>query len=245
MYMNWFLKLNLRFILSLAFMSVLVVPAPAQNVKGRAALQGLKALTAGAKNNMVNCQIERQIANPLRSPRLLNSVESKKILFPQTKAGPRFFVPLPLNTTETAVYKGLALPNLEALENITKNGLELNKIQSRSAYGIFASNQLQVAMEYTLPATSGPVIPVLIKIPITERCKPMGYNGHFVFVRNVPPAHIAEIMAFLEINGKATWYKVTWQKDKMVLVPAPSEQIPANELMVHYFQTWPINLDMD
>lgn len=191
--------------------------------------------------------VERQMANALRKPRLLSSKEIKKILFPQGN-GDLLYVPLPLNTPETAVYRGFALPDLDSLENIAKNGLELNKIQVENAieYAIFTSHQLGLAFHHSLPLSDEKAtIPVIVKIPVTKQCKPLGYNGHFVFTRDVSAKHISEIMAFLEIDGKATWYKVSWQNDKMILAPAPSQPVTPNELMVHYFQTWPINLDMD
>ena len=192
--------------------------------------------------------VEQQVIKARHKPRLLSVKESEKILFPQTKKGNLFYVPLALNTPQTAVYRGMSLPNLEALENIAKNGLELSKIQFRNAteYAIFTSNRLELALHYTRSLSDEKeALPVIVKIPVTQQCKPLGYNGHFVFVQDVPAKYISEIMVLLEMDGKPLWYKVVWQNDKMDLVPAPSKQFTAGELMIHYFKAWPINLDMD
>ena len=218
----------------------------AQSGKGRPVLQGMKALTTKAKTRALTLQITRQMVNSLPEPRLLSTQESKRILFPQTKNGNLFYVPSVLNTPQTAVYKGLSLPNLDALENMAKNGLELNKIQNAPEYAIFTSSQLSVALTYTIPTLPEErAIPVIVKIPVTKQCSPMSYNGYFVFVDDIPAQHIAEIMALLEIDGKATWYKIGWQKNKMLFLPATSEQFTADELKTHYFYAPAINLDMD
>ncbi len=252
------------------FMVMAVVPACAQKKglpKGVKAVLGKKPPLTGAapvvrlpvscvplvlSNAVVAASgvppaiLERQITNTLPKLRLLSAQESKRILFPQAEKGNLFYVPLSLNTPETAVYRGLSLSNLEELENIVKNGLELNKIQVRNAteYAIFTSHRLELALHHALTDEKA-AIPVIVKIPVTQQYKPLGYNGHFVFIRDVPAEYISEILALLKINGKAMWYKAIWQEGKMVLIPAPSKQFAADELMIHYFKTWPINLDMD
>ena len=269
--MSTFAKHGIRLVATIIFIAAFVVPTCAQKkglAKGVKAAFGKKPLLMGAAPAIhpnvpllpstlpsvdvsathivpMATAVERQVTGVLRKPRLLSTQESKKILFPQGNED-LFYVPLSLNTPETAVYRGFSLPDLESLENIAKNGLELNKIQNVAEYAIFASHKLKLAFHYSLhQPDEKAIIPVIVKIPVTKQCEPMGYNGHFVFVKNVAAEYISEIMAFLEIDDRATWYKVTWQKDKMVLTPAPSQQFTANELMIHDFQAWPINLDMD
>lgn len=269
--MSTFAKHGIRLVAAIIFIAAFVVPTCAQKkglAKGVKAAFGKKPPLMGAAPAIhpnvpllpsawagvdvsathvapMVTAVERQVAGALRKPRLLSPKESKQILFPNGNED-LFYIPVSLNTPETAVYRGFSLPDLESLENIAKNGLELNKIQNAAEYAIFASHKLKLAFHYSLPRPNEKAsIPVIVKIPITKQCEPMGYNGHFVFVENVAAEYISEIMAFLEMDGKATWYKVTWQEGKMVLTAAPSQQFTANELMIHYLQAWPINLDMD
>ena len=195
---------------------------------------------------ILSTQIDRQVTNALCKPHLLSTAESKKILFPQSDTKRLFYVPVSFNTQEIAVYRGFSLSNLDELENIVKNGLELDKIENRAEYAIFTSHRLETALHYSIPRSyKKAIIPVIVKIPVTQQYQPLGYNGHFVFITNVPAKYISEIMAFLEIDGKSMWYKVEWQQNKMILTPALSKYFASHELMIHYFNAQPINVGMD
>lgn len=178
--------------------------------------------------------------------RWLSPAQSQRMLFHPREEGLLLYVPTALNTTEAAVYRGLSLQNLDELDNLLQNGLELNKIQGRTEYAIFASNQLRVAMEYALSSSGGEMaVPVLVKIPVTKQCKPLGYNGHYVFINDVPAQYLSDIMVFLEVKGTPGWYKVVRENNEMLFKPVPSKLISEADLATPYFQVSPINLGMD
>ena len=189
-------------------------------------------LSASAKNIRLGMTAAENAPSP--SVRLMDVAQLHATLLPQKE---QMFVPQTLLQEEPAVYRGLTLTNLSSLQNILTRGLNAN-------YGfyegqIFTTTSLRLALNYAMPskydaaAAKKSNIPVVIKIRLTPELTekiPSGTMGlSRIFYRNVPSYDLTDVMVFLEVNGKAGWYKTEWKNEQIVFSPVPSTRVGVDE----------------
>ena len=145
--------------------------------------------------------------------------------FSSRNKGP-VYVPAPwVNQQEPSWYRGIWLYDLTALKNVLVNGMEVSRSHYRE---IFVISRMDLALQYALPPTvwAGPILPVVVRIPMvpelleqskSDLCFEKGLVD--MFYRDIPASFIADVMVFLEVDGKPGWYKVILQKDELTFRP--------------------------
>jgi len=135
------------------------------------------------------------------------------------------------------VFRGVRLENLAELENIVRNGMELDK----TAYdGIYFGYGPSTALTYALPPWESTIyegvyeldltFPVLFQLPLASDFlveNPADYSrGYVVFHQTIPAHRFDNVMTFLEVNGKPGWYKAGLYNNKLLLTPVPAKEVP-------------------
>lgn len=135
-----------------------------------------------------------------------------------------------------ALYRGVRLTNLNDLQNILENGMEIKKSRFSA---IYSSYSLGDALGYALPPYEWLVyenigeidleLPVVVKIPVTirliEKNTPYDDMGDVIFRQDLWADMISDVMVFLEIDGKADWYKAVLEDKKLLLIPTPTKRV--------------------
>ncbi len=151
----------------------------------------------------------------------------------------RLFVPETFVQHEQTLYRGLRLNNTEELYRILTSGMEVAKTKHGM---IYVSPNVSIAMEYMFPSQAewllgvaeGDKLPVLVKIPLTERLEadnpPLKtqeeFGGRRILCKDIPAKMISEVAVYAEIEGVAGWYKVTLADGQLVFTPAPIKTMP-------------------
>ena len=162
------------------------------------------------------------------APRVKNSVR----LVPPRQVYPllykieeqKMFVPRDFVNQTQALYRGMAIADIDELKNILVNGLETTKTNYKKK--IFTAYDPLTAVLYAQPThlfNEQANLPVLIKIPLTpalDQYAPQQFETAQAFRQNIPADAISDVWILLEINKKADWYKVTLQDGEIVLFPA-------------------------
>ena len=134
----------------------------------------------------------------------------------------QLYVPDAFTETRNVLYRGMRFAQLSDLENILLKGIELR----RSAYSeLYFAYIFSEAMRYALPyATTEEVcgdFPVVVKVPVTDQL-PVSQTGVTAQAyRDLSAEFISDVMVFLEINGRADWYKAIMENNKLVLISTP------------------------
>lgn len=136
----------------------------------------------------------------------------------------KIFVPRDLVNQTKALYRGMAVTNIDELKNILTNGLELNKSNYRKQ--IFTAYDPFTAVLYSQPThlfNAQANLPVLVKIPVTsslEQYDPEHFATALAFRQSLPADIISDVWVLLEVNKKPDWYKATLKDGEIILSPA-------------------------
>lgn len=136
----------------------------------------------------------------------------------------KVFLPRDFVTQTKALYRGMAIEDMDELKNILINGLETNK--SNFGEKIFTAYDPLTAVLYAQPThrfNTKANLPILVKIPLTpdlEQYAPKHFETAEAFQKNIPANAISDVWILLEVNKKANWYKATLENGKIVLFPA-------------------------
>lgn len=136
----------------------------------------------------------------------------------------KMFVPRDIVNSTKALYRGMALKNIDELKNILTIGLEIQK--SNFTKRIFAACDPLTAILYAQPThlyDAKADWPVLIKIPITPALKqyaPVQFATTEAFQKTIPASAISDVWVLLEVNQKADWYKAVLANEEILLFPA-------------------------
>ena len=136
----------------------------------------------------------------------------------------KMFVPQDFVNRTNALYRGMAITDLDELKNILTNGLETDKSYHHKK--IFTAYEPLTAVLYAQPThrfNAKADLPVLIKIPLTpalEQYTSDRFETARAFRQNIPAQAISDVWIFLEVNKKADWYKATLENGEIVLLPA-------------------------
>lgn len=150
----------------------------------------------------------------------------------------KLFIPESFKQEDRTLYRGLRLKNTAELKNILVNGMEINKTHHGV---IYVSPNVSVALGYMFPhqtaqllgTAEDEMLPVLIKIPVTERLLKENlpgktqedFGGRRVLYNDVPVDMISEVAVYVEKNGVRGWYKVIWENEQLVFMPVESKTI--------------------
>ncbi len=127
------------------------------------------------------------------------------------------------------------IDNLKDIENILINGLEINRSYAYPGQ-IYATPLLRVALDYAVPPKYfltkpgvKPEIPVVVKIRLTpellDKKASVSWGTERVFSKDIPADALADVMMFLEVDGKPGWYKAAWKDNALSLTSAVSKQV--------------------
>lgn len=146
--------------------------------------------------------------------RMLEPIELRRAIFPSTNV----YIPASFGRSDKMLYRGLILTNVRDLKRLLKKGMEMKKSHYRGE--IFSTSLFTVALDYAMPhmswsphaAKGETVMPVVVKIPLTKQLilenRPDVFGHQYIFSQDVLPTQISDVMLFLEVNGKASWYRV-------------------------------------
>lgn len=136
----------------------------------------------------------------------------------------KMFVPRDFVNQTQALYRGMAITDIDELKNILVNGLETTKTNYKKK--IFTAYDPLTAVLYAQPShrfSENANLPILIKIPVTpalEQYAPQRFETAQAFRQNIPADAISDVWILLEVNKKADWYKVVLEDGEIVLFPA-------------------------
>ena len=193
-------------------------------------------------------KIDRLPGTPLVQVRVPSSISLGEILparvlppsqvYRSVSLGQRsnFYVPSAFDPSERAVYRGIRIKKLTDLENLLRKGMEIRK---SSFPQIYAAHTPGIALDYALLQEEWAIyenihdieleLPVVVRIPITPKLlsnNPFHNDATEVtFSRSVRADMIPDVMVFLEINGKADWYKAVLENNKLVLISTPTAYV--------------------
>ena len=142
-------------------------------------------------------------------------------------------MPVAFTYPKKEVFRGVKLAKLGELENLLRNGMELDKSHYKGS--IYCGYAPTTALDYALPteesfiyenwAEPDMTFPVIMQIPLTEQLlqeNPLDpLEDWAVFHKTIPADRISNIVVFLEINGKQDWYKAGLENNRLLLTPAP------------------------
>lgn len=179
---------------------------------------------------LIQIQLPKDQISPvdhLQKVRILDWQTTTKYLLPEGREGHVAYIPgsWKEDPKASAWYRGMTFMNLRDLENLLHKGMELSKVSPRYP-GVFATYYPDLALKYAVPCGSlAPVMPVMVKVPaVFELSKEKDPDGRIdfmrIFHRDIAPSFIADVMVFLEVNGKPDWYKVILVNNRMVFIPA-------------------------
>ena len=161
-------------------------------------------------------------------PGVKNSVRlvSPRQVYPTLyKLGERkMFVPRDFVNQTKALYRGIAITDLDELKNILSRGLEINK--SNFGKKIFTAYEPLIAVLYAQPTHlfgEQANLPVLIKIPLTpslEQYPSEKFETARAFQQSLPADAVSDVWILLEVNKKADWYRAVLENGEIVLSPA-------------------------
>ena len=146
--------------------------------------------------------------------RMLEPIELRRAVFPSTNV----YIPASFVRSDKMLYRGLILTNVKDLKRLLQKGMEMEKSHYRGE--IFSTSLFTVALDYAMPhmswsphaAKGETVMPVVVKIPLTKQLilenRPDVFGHQYIFSQDVLPTQISDVMLFLEVNGKADWYRV-------------------------------------
>lgn len=171
--------------------------------------------------------------------RMLTGEESYKKIFLGMSLAGLVYAPAALNTGEEVVYRGMKLYDLQSIQNILENGMEYTKASKKNEWKIYFSNSLSRAAQYSIQYDSPESeIPVLVRFVMPD--KNLVYARKHIIrgiwdyhyrMRNISVRYIEDVMVFLEVNGKAGWYKAVLENGKLVFTPMPSEVFNEQDLI--------------
>ncbi len=167
----------------------------------------------------------------LTTPRVKNSVR----LVPPRQVYPliyklekrKMFLPHNFVTQAKALYRGMAIVDMDELKNILVNGLEVNK--SHHNKKIFTAYEPATSVLYAQPThrfDTKANLPILIKIPITlalEQYESIHFETARAFQQNIPASAISDVWVLLEVNQKADWYKAVLEDGEIILFPSHAQ----------------------
>lgn len=226
-----------RISITLATCCCLVLPATAQ--KNLTSLQRALTRASAAQTLPLSVKTLKIINLPARpsvrilfdvppAPRVKHSVR----LVPPRQVYPliykvgehQMFVPRNFVNSTKALYRGMAIANLDELKDILINGLKTTK--SNHMKRIFTSHDPDTAILYAQPThlfNEQANLPVLLKIPLTpavEQYAQERFPMATAFLQDIPAEAIPDVWILLEVNKKADWYKATLEDGEIVLFPA-------------------------
>lgn len=120
------------------------------------------------------------------------------------------------------LYRGIHISGLQAIGNMLHHGLEVKK----SHYGVICMGDLLTARMFAID--NGKVrIPVIVGVPGELLIPYLKFNRdtaiyprvEATFPFDIPPTMFSQLLVFLEIDGKAEWYKVMPDNERMVFIP--------------------------
>lgn len=147
----------------------------------------------------------------------------------------RLFVPETFVQKDNTLYRGLRVKNTAELQYILERGMEIDKTKHEM---IYVSPNVSVAMGYMFPRlldnAENEALPVLIKIPVTERLlaenppqKPQNdFGGRRLLYHDLPADMIDEVAIYANINGAEGWYRAALGANEILFTPISGTQIP-------------------
>ena len=157
--------------------------------------------------------------------RILPSIQIYKSVSPLGSR--QLYVPSAFTETKNVLYRGMRFTKLSDVENLLLRGLEIRL----SAYSeIYFAYLFSMAMGYTLPRIPDEEVkgdfPIVVKVPVIPQL-PVSQTGVAAQAyQDLPAEFISDVMVFLEINGRADWYKAIVENNKLVLVSVPTTYTP-------------------
>ena len=137
------------------------------------------------------------------------------------------YLPLALNTAQRAFYRGLSLNNLDAVKNILNNGLRVREVSRETENKIYFSGYARRAMQFSVRASGDEenLLPTMVQFNVPTYAdvhvhKLLGGLKDYIVHNDI--RSIMDVMVFLEVDGKADWYKATLEDGKLVFTPVPS-----------------------
>ena len=150
----------------------------------------------------------------------------------------KLFVPESFVQEDHMLYRGLRLKNTAELRNILLNGMEINKAHHEK---IYTTPNVSIALGYMFPhqmsrlleTAEDEMLPVLVKIPVTERLMQKNlpqkareeFGGQRVFDSDIAADEIAQVAVYIEKDGVRGWYKVIWENEQLAFIPVASKTI--------------------
>lgn len=221
-------------------------PAPAQQ-RARSCLRTVRQIISGKTVRQIYpARVVNMPGAPLVSVHLPKNVAAKtggllsaRLLTPgevyrfvNLDAFGQLHVPQSFTRQESAVYRGLSVENLPALARLFRKGMEIEKSEFPE---IYSSHKLGKALGYIFPSYEKSSVvnyelPVLVKIPLNKKILKNNppaalINDDIIFNEDIDPRFISEIMVFLEINGRADWYRVVMEKGEVKFLYTPTTRI--------------------
>ena len=130
----------------------------------------------------------------------------------------RFPFPFKNDNREGVLYRGMHLNNFEDLRNILVNGLEI-KASPRGI--IYTARRPATAVTFAVTLLTEGEFPVLVRLPVTQkllRTNPPNESCNYyqtTFYKDIS-SDMIEVFAFIKINAKAGWYRVTLTSDNQL-----------------------------
>ena len=199
----------------------------AQTVTPAAALR-LAQITNLPGKPLVQVRLNTDETSPLEEilpVRILPSIQIYKSVSPLGSR--QLYVPSAFTETKNVLYRGMRFTKLSDVENLLLRGLEIRL----SAYSeIYFAYLFSMAMGYTLPRIPDEEVkgdfPIVVKVPVIPQL-PVSQTGVTAQAyQDLPAEFISDVMVFLEINGRADWYKAIVENNKLVLVSVPTTYTP-------------------
>lgn len=154
---------------------------------------------------------------PARARVLLNNLKYENI---ESYLG-NFLLHQEVTQQRAFLYRGMHVSGLQAIDNMLHHGLEVKK----SHYGVICMGDLLTARMFAID--NGKVrIPVIVGVPGELLIPYLKFNRdaaiyprvETTFPFDIPPTMFSQLLVFLEIDGKAEWYKVMTDSERMVFI---------------------------
>ena len=184
------------------------------------------------KQPKVSIQLKAQPLENINKPVVSSArvPDAFEIRYQRQLPAPRSF----FTTKAPAFFRGMQLENIDELKNILLNGLEVSKTHYKAIYTSYIPS---VALAYAFPSFEAAmynalddekVLPVMVKIVAdleTFEKAVRDFSAYHTVFQDIPADKIADVMIFLEINGKKDWYKVTLKEGELVLEEVPTKLV--------------------
>jgi len=145
----------------------------------------------------------------------------------------QLYLPRAFTETKNVLYRGMRFTNLSDLENLLLQGMEIRSTgYSEIYFGYIPSTALGYALPWKVDENVNGEFPVVTKVPVTPQLPVLQTGVTAQVYKDLPAEFISDVMVFLEINGRADWYKAIMENNKLVLISVPTTQTSG------YFSRW-------